>query len=275
MGAHYPAQGYDARVQLGHSVGDLRVRHDHQRTGIAAESAIVGVGDHADNLPRGLFKLRPHRMPDHDLLADRIFLGEELLGQRFVDEGDTRRSGRVLIGEFAAAQDGDSEQLVVVGRGAHPSRLPADPWTDRPAVHDGERETELTLDGEAAGKGRFFDAGNGVEPLSAVVRELGHSGRLFEARAGQRHLHGDDVVGVEAGIDGVQGDEGADQQRGTNEQDDGQRDFADDQWGTDVPVADAGAGAVAAVLERGVQIGARHAERRKQSEQDSGEPGKQ
>ena len=59
------------------------------------------------------------------------------------------------------------------------------------------------------------------------------NGRSFlEAVAGERHLHGEHVVRIEAGIDVAQRDEGANEQRGANEQDECERDFADDQQGS-------------------------------------------
>ena len=88
MGAYHPAQGHDTGVQLRHPICHLRVGHDHQRARIAAEAAVVRICDHADDLPRRLFKVRPHAMSDDDLLSYRVLLGEELLRKGFINERD-------------------------------------------------------------------------------------------------------------------------------------------------------------------------------------------
>ena len=103
--------------------------------------------------------------------------------------------------------------------------------------------------------------------------ELGDAGGLLESVAGEGHFHGEDVVRVEAGIDVAQGEEGADEQRGADEQDEGERDFADDEQGARFALAESGAGAVAAFLERGVEVGARGADGGEESEEDAGEQG--
>ena len=53
--------------------------------GSLAQPAVVRVAHHADDLARRLFKVGPHAVSDHDLLADRILLREELLRQRLID----------------------------------------------------------------------------------------------------------------------------------------------------------------------------------------------
>ena len=171
------------------------------------------------DLAGAFFKIRPDPVPDDDLLPDGVLTGKELFGQGFVDEGDQRRAGGVLVSELAAADHGNPEQLVVVGRGAHPpgSGRSLGGSTGCPTMVKGK--PELALDGQAAGKGRVLDPGNGIQALPSVMGELGHAGGLFEAGAGQRHLHGDHVVRVKAGVHRVQGDEGADEQGRADQQD--------------------------------------------------------
>ena len=62
--------------------------------------------------------------------------------------------------------------------------------------------------------------------------------------------------GSKPGLTCAQSDEGADEERGSDEQDERERDFADDQQGAGLALAEAGAGAVAAFLEGGVEVGA-------------------
>ena len=96
MGADEPDDGADAGVERGHAVGHLRLRDDHERARVAVEAAVVNVADDADDLARGLFKLRADSFADDDLLADRIFLGPVFLGHGLVDEDNAGRSGCVL-----------------------------------------------------------------------------------------------------------------------------------------------------------------------------------
>ena len=106
-----------------------------------------------------------------------------------------------------------------------------------------------------------------------IADQLGDAGGLLEAVAGEGHFHGEDVVRVEAGVDVAQGEEGADEQGGSDEEDERERDFADDEQGAGFALAESGAGAVAAFLERRVEVGTRGADGGEQSEEDAGEQG--
>ena len=116
-----------------------------------------------------------------------------------------------------------------------------------------------------------FDPGNGIEPLAAIARELRDAGRLLVAVAGERHLHGQHIMGIEAGTDTAEGEKGANEQRRADQQHQGQRDLADDEQRASLALPEAGAGAVAALLQGGVEVGARGAEGREESEEDAGE----
>ena len=94
MGPHQPPQRLDARVERGHTIGDLRLRNDHHRAGIAVKAAVVGVGDDADDLPRRLLELRPDIFADDHLLTDGILLGPELFGHGLIDEHYAGRARR-------------------------------------------------------------------------------------------------------------------------------------------------------------------------------------
>ena len=139
------------------------------------------------------------------------------------------------------------------------------------AADDVEVQAEAAFEREAAGGGGGFDTGNGVEALSAFEGELGDGGSFLKAIAGEGHLHGEDVVGIEAGIDVAERDEGADEQRGADEEDEGEGDFADDQQGAHLALAESGAGAVAAFLQGGVEVGARGTDGGEEAEEDAGE----
>ena len=94
--------------------------------------------------------------------------------------------------------------------------------------------------------------------LRTFARELSDPrGRVQVAMPVMDISGGEHVVGVEPGSDRAQGDEGADQQRRADQQYQRQRDFARDQQRARLARAESGAGATAAFLQRGVEVGSR------------------
>ena len=79
------------------------------------------------------------------------------------------------------------------------------------------------------------------------------------------------MMGIEAGTDTAEGEKGANEQRRADQQHQRQRDLADDEQRPSLALPEAGAGAVAALLQSRVQVGPRGAESREESEQDAGE----
>ena len=71
----------------------------------------------------------------------------------------------------------------------------------------------------------------------------------------------------------AQSDEGADQKGGSDEEDEGEGDFADDEKGAHLALAEAGAGAVAAFFQGGVEVGTRGSDGGEEAEEDAGEEG--
>lgn len=107
--------------------------------------------------------------------------------------------------------------------------------------------------------------------VAAIARELSYSSRLLVAVAIERHLRGENVVRIEAGTDTVQGNEGADQQCRTDQQNHSQRDLSDHQKRADLALAESSAGAVAAFLQGRVQVSARGGEGREKTKKNAGE----
>ena len=84
----------DRRVQLAHR---RKYMDRKARRGIV----VFRVGDDADNfVVGGVFLIE-----GSEVAADGIFVGKEFLDERLIDYGDHARSGGVLIGEAAAAND--------------------------------------------------------------------------------------------------------------------------------------------------------------------------
>jgi hypothetical protein len=54
----------------------------------------------------------------------------------------------------------------------------------------------------------------------------------------------------------AEGDEGADEQGGSDEENEGEGDFADDEQRADLALTESDAGTIGTFLERGVEVGA-------------------
>ena len=246
--------------------------NDHEGARIVVEAAIADVADDADDLPGGLNELRADAFADEQLLADRVLFGEEFFAEGFVDEDDAGGRAGVLLSEVAATQDGDVEDGEVAGGGAHPASV-AGPrrFRGRRAADDVEGKAVAAFERQTAGEGGDLDAGNGVEALAAIMGDLGNAGGLFELIAGKGHFQSKDVAGIEAGVDLAERDESADKERGSDEENEGEGDFADDEEGTHFALAEAGAGAVAAFLEGGVEVDTRGCDGGEEPEENAGE----
>ena len=136
---------------------------------------------------------------------------------------------------------------------------------------DVEGQAVAAFERQAAGEGGDFDAGNGIEALAAIVGELGDAGGLFERSPVSDISRVRTLWGSKPGLTLAQRDEGADQERGSDEQNERERDFADDEQRAHLALAEAGAGAVAAFLERGVEVGTRGSDGGEESEENAGE----
>ena len=114
---------------------------------------------------------------------------------------------------------GNAEDGEVAWGSAHPPGA-AVPWRFAfgGAADDVEGQAVAALERKAAGEGGDFDAGDGIEALAPVLGDLGDSGGLFELVAGEGHFEGENVAGIEARVDLAESNEGADEERGSDEQ---------------------------------------------------------
>ena len=274
VGADQPDHGANVGVEGGHAVSDLGAGDDHERARIVIEAAVADVADDADDLAGGLSELGADAFADEELLANGIAFGPVFFLHGLVDENDAGGGTGVLLGEVAAAQDGNVEDGEVAGGSAHPAGA-AVPWRFAVggAADDVEGQAVAAFERKAAGEGGDFDAGDGIEALAAIVGDLGDAGGLFELVAGEGHFESEDVAGIEAGVDLAESNEGADEECGSDEENESERDFADDKQGAGLALAEAGAGAVAAFLKGGVEVGARGADGGEESEENAGEEG--
>ena len=137
------------------------------------------------------------------------------------------------------------------------------------AAVDDEGKVDSALDRQGDSGGGELHSGKRFDALQHLTDHVLALGRGIVLAAGQRGLHGENVVRVEAGLRGTQSEEGADHKRRASEQDDGQRHFADDQQAADAILTETGAGASAGFLQGGVYVHAGNLYGGKQAEQDS------
>ena len=104
--------------------------------------------------------------------------------------------------------------------------------------------------------------------FDAVADQAVDAGGGGVPRPAERHAHGEHVRPVsKPGLTSAEGDGSADEQSGADQQDDGERDFADHQERAGFVLAHAGAAAAAAFLESDAEIGAGGSECGNESEQ--------
>ena len=77
-----------------------------------------------------------------------------------------------MVGEIAAAEDGNLEDIEVAPGDGEISGAAGGGIVAVGAAHDVERQAEASLQRETAGRRSGSDAGDGVDPLGAVVDHL-------------------------------------------------------------------------------------------------------
>ena len=173
-----------------------------------------------------------------DVLADRIFAGENFLRGGFIDDRDERRALRVVLVEVAAAQKRDAHRLEIIRRGdADVGAVflgAAGAIESARAVSAGERKP--------AHGGDPFDTRHPRQALDDLLIELNLA--VFFGRGGRANTKYEEAIGTESGIDLRQVREALDHQTRADQQDEGQADFGRDEKGA-APAAAAGAAALA------------------------------
>ena len=270
-GANSEFQRRDVGVERGDAVRNLRDGNVHDGRRVAVEATIAGVADDAEDLARGLREFGADAFANGDARADAAVLGPIVLGHPFADEHDAGRAGVVMDGKHAAAKKRDAEDGEVFRRNDLVARATVVRALRVWASFDGEGQAEAPLQRQAAGGGHCFDSGEGFDVTAGLFDEFSNGGGFLEARAADGHVHGEDVMSAEAGINAAQSGEGADEKHGTDEQDQRERHFRDDEERARFVLAQAAAGARATFAEGDAQIGARGSERRNQAKEHAGE----
>ena len=207
-------------------------RHIHRRPRRTGQPSVAHVADDANDLAeRLLVVFTPHALTDDQLIVQRITGRPEALRHFLVDDHDTWRAGRVTIREVATANDRNPQHVEVLWRDEGPTREAGEgeaarpgQCLRRPAGHD-KGKLPHRFQRHTARDGRRHDARNSANPGGTLVCQLRDAGPRFEPGRRHRGAHRHDIVRVEARIDSTQGDRRADQQRGTDDKHQGERDF--------------------------------------------------
>ena len=130
------------------------------------------------------------------------------------------------------------------------------------------------VNGSARDGASHGDARHRGQRLAGGAIELERGVAVGELARARADAHRDDALGIEAGGDLLQADEASHQQAGADQQHQRDRDFRDhEEAAQPAPAAAEAAFALrvpAARLERGVEIDARRAQRRREAEEDAG-----
>ena len=209
-----------------------------------------------------VFRDADHGVPRHlraaartQPLADRVLPLPEGIHQRLVDDRD--HAGRRRIGglERPALDDGNAHRLEVAG---HHVLVVVDVLVRslgrrRVVVDVGVVRVERPVRRQARHRGRSLHAGHGAQPVEQTLIHLRARPRLRIVGRRQRQRERHQPRSLEAGVDGGQVVDGAQQQAGADHQHDGQRHFDHHQPAADVMARRAGRALRPAFLECGDQ----------------------
>ena len=180
----------------------------------------------ADDLALRLFELGSVSFPEQNALPDRIAFRPKLPGQSLINDCDAGSRGVVPMAEDAAADNRNFENVELVWRHSDPAApvVAAAGWCPANNV---EWHAESTFQRQSVTGARAQHGRQSLDPLNGILDEPVHTRRLLEARFGQLHSHGEDVMRIEAGIYRAQGHKAADQQCRADQQHQRERHLAD------------------------------------------------
>ena len=207
----------------------LRVRHVDLWPGRQVQAGIVDVAHHAHHLECG--RIAPVGPEAHaQLLAERVLAGEDLGDQRFIDHRHRPRVTAVARVERAAALQWNAQRLEVArGHGAVLGARLLARGRRGPALHGEARGDAVASEGLRRDGCRREHPGPGANAFEQLPVERRALVRPRVSRLGQRDADGEDVVGVEAGIDREQPAEALQHQAGPRHQHERQGDLGDDE----------------------------------------------
>jgi hypothetical protein len=233
----------------------------HHRRRIVIEAFITCIADDANDLARPFFEFGAEAVARRDARAEFISLRPIFFGHRFVDDDHVIGNHLVALVEFAAAEERDAKHAEILRRNIAPLNVAVEIAVRWGHAFDRERQINASVHGQAACEADRFDAGNRANATLDFLRGRRHRRSLRKAIAGERHLHGENVVRVEAGLYFAKAQVSPDQQRGADQKHQGESHFRDDEDRARFVLAEAAAGAGTSLFECRREIRLRGAER--------------
>ena len=187
-----------------------------------------------------------HDPDDHRALvhvtSDGILAVEDLAHECPVHDGHVLSIRAICFREGAPDEDPDLQRLEITGSDVYLVRF--DVLSCFSAVADGQRSVDRSaLIRQAQADGGVLHAGNLPHGGNAFVQQLHESRRIVETGIVERGLAGRYSVGIEAGRQRLQVDQGADDQAGGGQQHDRESDLAGDKPLAQAQAAASGHGA--------------------------------
>ena len=208
----------------------MTLGHIHDRLVSAAESTLADIADDSDDLARGFLELGAESFADIHGFADGIAIGPIFPRERLIDDQYPLGLSGIAFVEGTAAQERDVQGREIMRGHETPLFIAVEgvALVERPAIDD-EGKVDAAFDGQADSGGGGLHSGKRLDALDHLAHHVLGLGRGIVLAAGQRGLHGDDIMRIEAGLRGSQSKESADHERRASEQDDSQRHFTDNK----------------------------------------------
>ena len=161
--ANDPRDRAHVGVERGDAVGHLRERHEHHLVGLLQAPSCTSPT--MPTICRGPSNMGPTPLPIMICCPMGSPFGQNCFRHRLIDDDDGGGAGGVALGEVAAAQHGNAEDVEVARRNGVPAAPPlAGPR--RPA-DDLERQPVAALERDAARRAHHLDTRERAEPLAA------------------------------------------------------------------------------------------------------------
>ncbi len=151
-------------------------------------------------------------------MAERVLILEEAAREGLVDHDHGRRRGIVTIAEYASALAWHLETIEETRGHIIPRSAAVRRTLGERTTFDDEAEPQAAIERQVGTGGRRFHAGNRVYSFQHLIRHPGNAGGLLVSCAGERGLHGEDVVCIEPRRHATQSCECADEQASADQQ---------------------------------------------------------
>src|SRR6185369_5640081 len=209
--------------QIEEAVGALEVREVDDGARLHVEAHGVLIGDDTGDLPGA------GTPGEGDALADRVLAGEHLASEALVDNYHFESRLIVAGGEIAAGLEGDAHGMEVAGADGPYVHHRLRALRNGPVDHLEVAIVATAREGKHADGGGARDARQRLQPADQGLVKRYYLIVLGILHPRQRHLHGQQVIGIEAGIDLEEAQGALRHQTRAYQQDDGDRHLGDQQ----------------------------------------------